>query len=204
MSHMIQEPERYFRQFVPERDDLLKKMEEEAAREEIPIIGPVAAELLYILARTAGAKSILELGTATGYSGIYLARAAVENGGRLTTLEWSSQMASRARENFEKAGVSDSVEIIEGDALKQLGNLRGPFDFMFLDIDKEFYIDAVPLLHSRAKKGCLLVADNTGFKDSEPFNRAIAESDRWRCAHLFSFMPGHSPENDGLCFALAL
>ncbi len=204
MSKMISEPESYFRQFVPERIDLLTRLEADAKNEEIPIIGPVAAELLYIIARTCGAKSILELGTATGYSGIFLARAAMENGGRLATVEWDPEMAKKAADNFQKAGVYDFVDIHTGDALKVLENLSGPFDFAFLDIDKEFYVQALPLLRPRMKTGGLLVADNVAFKDSIPFNQAVSENPQWKIVHLYMFLPGHSPENDGLCFALAI
>ena len=201
---MIADPETYFRQFVPERENLLKQMEAEAAKEQIPIIGPMTAQLLYILARASGAKSVLELGTATGYSGVYLARAAVENGGRLSTVEWDPDMARAARENFEKAGVSAAVDIHVGDACEILEKLEGPFDFAFMDIDKEFYARTAPTLRDRMKAGGLLVVDNVGFADSVPFNRIIAESARWRCVHMYSFLPGHSPEHDGLCFALAI
>jgi len=202
MSGMISKPEAYFRQFVPERDILLKELAAEAKNQEIPIIGPLVGELLYVLARATGAVSILELGTASGYSGIYLARAAAENGGRLLTIEWSAQMAERARANFQKAGVSNVVDIMTGDAQAILETLRGPFDFVFLDVDKEFYVKVLPRLNAVMKKCGLLVADNVGFKDADAFNHAIAESSQWKCINLFAFLPGHSPEKDGLCIAL--
>lgn len=203
MSGMISEPESYFRQFIPERDNLLKELEAEAKDQDIPIIGPLVAKLLYILARATNAVSILELGTATGYSGIYLARAAAENGGRLVTIEWSTEMAERARKNFQKAGVLDVVDIMIGDAQAIIERLRGPFDFVFLDIDKEFYVKVLPRLHDVMKTCGLLVADNVGFKDADAFNHAIAGSSQWKCVNLFAFLPGHSPEKDGLCIALA-
>ena len=203
MSGMIAEPEPYFRQFIPERDNLLKELETEAKNQEIPIIGPLVADLLYVLVRATNAVSVLELGTATGYSGIYLARAAAENGGRLVTIEWSMEMAERARKNFQKAGVLDVVDIMTGDAQAVLETLKGPFDFVFLDIDKEFYVKVLPRLHDVMKKCGLLVADNVGFKDADVFNHAIAGSRQWKCVNLFAFLPGHSPEQDGLCVALA-
>jgi len=75
MPDLIDNPEEYFRQFLPKRDQLLIELEEEARREEIPIVGPIVGELLHILARVTQARRILELGTATGYSTIFLARA---------------------------------------------------------------------------------------------------------------------------------
>lgn len=203
MSEMISDPETYFRQFIPERDRLLKELELEAKNREIPIIGPVVAELLYVMARATGAVSILELGTATGYSGIYLAKAAAENGGRLITIEWSGEMAERAAKNFQKAGVSHVVEIRVGDALSIVESMKGLFDLVFLDIDKEYYVKILPLLHRVMKQYGMLIADNVGFKDSDSFNRTIAGSSQWKSVNLFAFLPGHSPEKDGLCFALA-
>jgi caffeoyl-CoA O-methyltransferase len=203
MSGMISEPESYFRHFIPERDNFLKELETEAKNQEIPIIGPLVAELLYVLVRATGAVSVLELGTASGYSGIYLARAVAENGGRLVTVEWSAEMAKGARKNFQKAGVLDVVDIMTGNAQVILERLRGPFDFVFLDIDKEFYVRVLPRLHTVMKKRGLMVADNVGFKDADAFNHAIAESRQWKCVNLFAFLPGHSPEKDGLCIALA-
>lgn len=203
MSVMISNPEAYFRRFVPKRDNLLEELEFEAKSHEIPIIGPLVAQVLYILVRATGALSILELGTATGYSGIYLARAAAENGGRLVTIEWSPGLADRAARNFQRAGVSDVVDIRVGDALSILESMNGPFDFAFLDIDKEFYIKVLPGLHGVMKSCGLMVADNVGFKDADAFNLAIAKSSQWQSVNLFAFLPGHSPEKDGLCFALA-
>lgn len=203
MSDMILNPESYFRQLVGERDNLLKELELEAESQDIPIIGPLVAELLYILARVTGAVSILELGTATGYSGIYLAKAAAENGGKLVTIEWSQEMAQRAAKNFQRAGLSHVVDICEGDALEILESREGPFDMVFLDIDKEFYVKILPRLGNVIKNAGLLVADNVGFKDADAFNRAIASSNRWKSVNLFAFLPGHSPEKDGLCFAMA-
>ncbi len=203
MSDMISEPEAYFRQFIPDRDSFLKDLETEAKNQEIPIIGPLVAELLYILVRATGAVSVLELGTATGYSGIYLGRAVAENGGRLLTIEWSTEMAERARKNFQKAGVSDVVDILTGDAVGILETLSGSFDFAFLDIDKEFYVKVLPRLHGLMKTGGMLVADNVAFRDADAFNHAIAERSRWKSVNLFAFLPGHSPEKDGLCIALA-
>jgi predicted O-methyltransferase YrrM len=81
MSAMMSDLEGYFRGFVPSGDDLLRELEREAEQERIPIVGPVVGELLFILARATGAGRILELGTATGYSAIYLG---LKRGGRVT------------------------------------------------------------------------------------------------------------------------
>jgi predicted O-methyltransferase YrrM len=201
MSVMIPDMENYFRGFIPPRDALLLALEEEAARESIPIVGPVVGELLYILARVTGARNILELGTASGYSGIYLARA-LPPGGKLITLELSDAMASRGRANFLKAGLDQLVEVREGQALDLMAAMNGTFDLIFLDIDKESYASALPHCRRLLKVGGLLIADNVAFAGADSFNREIFGQKAWRAVHLLSFLPQHSPEKDGLSLAV--
>ena len=202
MSDIIDKPEQYFKQFIPERDKLLTELEAEAERESIPIIGPVVGELLYILACAAKARRILELGTATGYSAIFLAKACEMHDGRVVTLENDSTLAARAQLNFQKAGVAHLIEIKEADAIQALPLMKGVFDYIFMDIEKQDYIRALPDCERLLVKGGLLVADNVGFKDADDFNHAISENPAWRSIALFSFLPFHSPENDALCLAL--
>jgi len=104
MSHMIPNPEETFRHLVPTGDTLLRELEKEAEVEGIPIVCPVVGELLYLLARISKATRILELGCATGYSAIHLARALDAPEGRLITLENNQDMAARAQANFRKDG----------------------------------------------------------------------------------------------------
>ena len=106
------------------------------------------------------------------------------------------------RNNFKKAGLEDRIEIRLGDALKTLEDLDGPFDLVFLDIEKKDYIRALPHCETLLRKGGLLLADNVAFKGSEDFNRALYERPGWRAVHLYSFLPHHSPDMDGLCLAL--
>jgi len=202
MSKMISDLEGYFRQFVPSRDSLLLELEEEARQEGIPIVGPVVAELLYMLVRASHAGQILELGTATGYSAIYMARACHEFNGRVITVENDSGMVNRARANFEKAGLADHIQIRAGDAMEQMAEMSEPFDFIFMDIDKEGYVGILPYCTRLLKSGGLLVIDNVGFSAAEDFNRVISNSPQWRTLHLLSLLPLHSPEKDGLCLAL--
>lgn len=197
-------PEEYFRQFVPRRDALLERLEQEAAQEEIPIIGPLAGALLGLLVRATRVENVLELGTATGYSAIFLARALPEDRGQVVTLEQEQAMASRARANIREAGLETRVEIREGSALDLLADMQGPFDFIFMDIEKEEYAPALPHCERLLKPGGLLVVDNTAFPEAEEFNQALAASPAWQFVQLFSFLPAHSPEHDGLCLALRL
>ena len=204
MSAMMPDLEGYFRSLVPESDALLLELEQEATRESIPIVGPVVGELLFILARATGATRILELGTATGYSGIFLGRAVAGSGGRLLTLELSEPMAALARANFARAGLTDVVEVRVGEALKLIATLSETFDLIFLDIDKESYLPALSHCRRLLRAGGLLVADNVGFSGAADFNREILTHPAWRAVPLLAFLPRHSPERDGLLLAVRL
>lgn len=202
MSAIVENPEDYFRQFVPDRDPLLLELEEEAQRKSIPIVGPVVGDLLFILARATAAKTILELGTASGYSAIFLAKACKNVNGRVITLEQDRTMAEKALKNFKTAGLKKHIEIRVCDALQEISKMNTVFDFIFMDIEKDDYARALPHCQKLLKKGGLLVVDNVGFKDADGFNHAIAHLPEWRSISLFSFLPFHSPENDGICLAL--
>ena len=203
MSQMIPHLESYFRGFVPRRDELLQELEIEATAENIPIVGPVVGELLFLLTRATGAMNILELGTATGYSAIHLARGGQPNG-RVVSLEWDEAMAARARANFARAGLSRQIEVRVGEALKLMAELSGPFDFIFMDIDKESYLPALPHCRRLLKQGGLLFTDNVGFAGADSFNREIFAAADWRTVNLLGFLPFHSPEQDGLSLALRI
>ena len=202
MSTIVDEPEAYFRQLARKDDPLLRELELEAEREHIPIVGPVVGELLFILSRACGARSILELGTATGYSTIFLARACALDGGAVTTLEHDPAFAARARKNLGRAGLADQAKVVCGDAFAELSRMQGGFDLIFMDIDKADYSRALPECHRLLRPQGLLVADNVAFPDADPFNRAVFSDGGWRPVSLLAFLPGHSPERDGLCLAL--
>lgn len=173
MSKMIPYPESYFSKFVPVRDEFLVALEREAQQEGIPSVGPVVGELLYILSRATGARTILELGTANGYSTIYLARACQSAKGRVITVDWDQDMAIRAKTNLEKCGLAHLAEIMVGDAIDLMASMDGPFDLIFMDIDKEYYADALPHCLRLLRIGGLLITDNVGFQSADTFNREI-------------------------------
>lgn len=204
MPSVVPNPEDYFRQFIPERDPLLVELEAEAAAENIPIVGPLVGRLLFILARTSGAGAVLEMGTATGYSAIFIGRALDPRQGRLVTYESDPAMAARAAANIRRAGLDGIVEIKTGDAVAGVRRLANQFDLIFIDIGKADYETVLPDCARLLRKGGLLIADNVAFKDADSFNRAIFASSDWAAAHLLAFLPDHSPEQDGLCFALRL
>lgn len=202
MSEIVAHPEDYFKQLLPPRDVLMRQLEAQAKHEDIPIIGPLVGQLLYVLAVAVQARRILELGTATGYSAIFLAQACRRFDGQVISLELDSDMAAQARSNLQQAGLRQWVNVREGDALEILPQLQTSFDFIFMDIEKADYAKALPHCGRLLKTGRMLVADNTGFADADRFNRKIHADSDWSSAHLYGFWPQHSPNYDGLCIAV--
>ena len=173
MAAMMPDLEGYFRSLVPLPDELLLALEKEASQEGIPIVGPVVGQMLFILARAMNARSILELGTATGYSAIFLGRACAAAGGRLTTLEIDPAMAARARRNLDRSGAGSAVEVVCADVITQLPRLQGPFDMIFMDIEKSDYARVLPECARLLRPAGLLVADNVAF---EPVGDGLGEA----------------------------
>jgi len=202
MNTMIEDPIAYFGQWIPQRSDIQLELEIEAQKEQIPIVGPVVGHLLYLLARMKTARSIIELGSATGYSTLFLGQACRNHQGRVVSLEMNEALAQRARKNMTRAGLHHVVEVICADVLKTLPTLDGPVDMIFMDIEKADYLRMLPECHRLLGPGGLLVADNTGFKDADAFNQAIHRDPRWEIVNLWTFLPGHSPEHDGICIAV--
>ena len=202
MSEIVTNPEDYFSSLIPSRSALLVEMEQEAQLEEIPIVGPVVAELLAILVTLSDSRQILELGTATGYSTLYMAEALPGEGSRLITIDNDPQMAARAKNRFRQAQLAERIELRIGDAVEIMQAIHHPFDMIFLDIEKEDYIKVLPHCERLLNRGGLLVADNVAFRDADAFNQQIHFSDRWRVVNLFAFLPQHSPQRDALCIAL--
>lgn len=128
MADMIDSPQTYFAQLVPPRDPLLVSLENEATKENIPVVGPVVGEWLYLLARIGNARKIPEPGTATGYSSIFPGRACRINQGHVLTLEFDPGLARRARKNIKHAGLKDTVEVLTGDALTEMEKMDSRFD----------------------------------------------------------------------------
>jgi predicted O-methyltransferase YrrM len=153
----------YLDGLLPRRDPVLTRMEDEAHRESIPIVDAHEGAFLSLLVRIAGAKRILELGTATGYSGIWLLRGT--NGGTLTSYEVDGKRAARARANFAEAGLAKQALVLEQDAVSGLEKLQGRFDACFIDLLNSFPSEDVTrrvleLCIEHLDGGALLMADN--------------------------------------------
>jgi len=123
-------------------------------------VPPDDGRLLRLLTESAGAKHVVEVGTSNGYSGIWIALGLLKTGGKLTTYEIDARRASLARENFQRAGVDKIVTLVEGDAHKEVPKLTGPIDVIFLDADKEGYVDYLDKLLPQVRPGGLILAHN--------------------------------------------
>ena len=165
-------------------------------------MGPVVGELLFVLARATGAARILELGTATGYSGIFLGRACAGIRGRVISLELDEAMANRARGNFARAGLTEVVEVRVGEALKLMAEMSETFDLIFLDIDKESYLPALSHCRRLLRAGRPPGGGQRGVYRGGGFQPGNLGNPAWRAVHLLGFLPRHSPEHDGLALAV--
>lgn len=157
--------ERYLVARLPERPSIFREIETHARLHHIPIIGPLEGQFLYLLACSNGTRRVLELGTATGYSCLWLARAIGSNGGQITTIEANGERVRLARENIARAGIGQIVNVVEGEALDVLPTLTGPYDFIFVDIlrgvgDAEFAPRILAACVALLASGGFLAIDN--------------------------------------------
>ena len=125
-------------------------------------VPPEDGRALRVLTEAAGAKTVVEIGTSTGYSGLWFCLALRRTGGRLLTFEIDPGRAAAARRNFQEAGVEGLVTVVEGDAHEKLASLTGPVDVAFIDADKEGYVDYLRKLRALVRPGGLILAHNVG------------------------------------------
>lgn len=123
-------------------------------------IPPETGQFFYMLVKIAKSKNVLEVGTSNGYSTIWLAEAAKQNNGKVTTIEISEHKVRMAAENFKRAKLDQIIRIIHGDALKKIPRLKEKFDFLFLDAIKEDYINYFKFAYPKLIKNTIIVADN--------------------------------------------
>lgn len=156
------EQERYLERLLPPRDALLREMEERAAKDGIPISDPEVGRLLGILARSTGARVIVEIGTAIGYGALCLARGAPE--AIVISIDTDPQRLAEARGYLERGGVADRVQLVEGAALDVLPRLQGPFDLVYVDAVKKEYRRYLDQLLPSLRVGGTMVFDNLLWK----------------------------------------
>jgi predicted O-methyltransferase YrrM len=213
MSQIVPDPvERYLAGLNHARDAVLDDVAREGEKQNLPLVDAEVGALLRVLALSVGAKRILEIGTAIGYSGIWLA-GALPPGGMLFTMEKDPERARAARANFERAGVADRVGILIGDAQVTISKVAGPFDLIFQDGSKPLYVTLLDKLVSLLRPGGLLVTDNVlwdgevvpGFveppqRDSSD-TKAIAEYNERLNAHA-QLITATVPLRDGVAISV--
>ena len=176
---------------TPEIESVLKRIK--AADKGQLAVSEEDGRFLRVLIATRGAKSILEIGAASGYSGIWLGLGARESGGRVVAIEYDPQRAKEAAANIRLAGLTDVVQVIHGDAFKEIPKLPGTFDFVFLDAWKPDYKKFFDMVYPRLNPGGLFTAHNVVNKKSEmePFLAAVQK-------HSGLFTTIVSPSGEGI------
>ena len=154
---------------------------------------------LRVLVATRGARSILEIGAASGYSGIWLGLGARESGGRVVAIEYDPARAAEAASNIKRAGLDDVVRVVHGDAFKEIPKLQGTFDFVFLDAWKPDYKKFFDMVFPRLTPGGVFTAHNVvnKKKDMEPFLRTVQ-------GHPSLFTTIVSPSGEGMSVSYKL
>jgi len=186
--------ERYLASLNHAGDALLDEIAREGRERDLPLVDAEVGALLRVLAMGIGARRVLEIGTAIGYSGLWLAGALPEDG-QLFTFEMDPSRAEIARTNFDRAGLGDRVHVIVGDAALLVAKVSGPFDLIFQDGDKKLYSPLLDRLVALLRPGGLLITDNVlwdgevvpGFRREAVRDgvstRAIAEYNERLAAH---------------------
>jgi len=141
---------------------ILAVLDEMVERHETYLSVPVQdGKALRLLTEAVDARTVIEIGTSTGYSGLWFCLALERTGGHLTTFEIDHQRASMARQHFKEAGVEKMVTVIEGDAHEEVAKLKGPIDVAFIDADKGGYVDYLNKVLPLVRPGGLILAHNT-------------------------------------------
>ena len=204
--------ERYLASLNQASDAVLLDIARAGEQQDLPLIDAEVGALLRILVASTGAKRVLEIGTAVGYSGIWMA-AALPADGMLLTMEKDPERVRIARENFTRAGVASRVNVMTGDAGLLVNKVAGPFDLIFQDGHKPLYVPMLDRLVSILRPGGLLVTDNVlwdgevvpGFittpRRDPADTAAIAEYNR-RLSHDPRLLTSIVPLRDGVAISL--
>ena len=201
--------ERYIHELQPRRSEVMAEMEAVAERDDVPIVHWETGRFLAVLCRTLD-PVVLEVGTAIGYSTLHMAEQVRD--GRVITLELREDRAAQARDYFERAGVADRIELIQGDAQQTLESVEGPIDLLFVDAVKDEYERYIELAEPKLSERAVLVVDNmlmsgevalpegadTNWRDqslqaARRLNAELVDSERWLACVL--------PIGDGVAFA---
>jgi predicted O-methyltransferase YrrM len=171
--------ERYLNDLRPERSELMAEMEAVAERDSVPIVFWETGRLLAALCRALD-PVVLEVGTAIGYSTLHMAEQL--DRGRVVTLERDPDRVAQARGYLERAGVAERVELVEGDALETIEQVRGPFDLLFVDATKGEYRRYIELAEPALSERALMVVDNVLMSGEVALSEGAG--DRWSADSL--------------------
>lgn len=202
--------ETYIESLLPARDAVLRKMERYAATHKVPIVGPACGRVLQQLAMVIRARRVFEMGSAIGYSTLWLARA-VGPRGKVFWTDGNPANADRAKAYLHEAGMLKRVEFIVGDALESFQTTRGHFDLIFNDVSKKQYPEAFKLALPRLRVGGLFISDNVLWSGRVATSAAASDPDT-RTMQKFNRMMYKSPEllttiiplRDGLAVCLKM
>jgi predicted O-methyltransferase YrrM len=128
---------------------------------------------LALLVRATAAREILEIGSSNAVSTIWLATAALQTGGRVTGTEILPQRAAEANRNLAAAGLDDVARVLPGDARETATSLPGPFDLIFIDAEKDDYVDHFHAVIDRVRHGALILADNVVSHDLSAYQAML-------------------------------
>jgi len=147
-------------------NEIIQNIKKESLDENVPIITDEVLNYMIFTARNMKAGNILEIGTATGYSGLFLAQIANENGGFLTTMEIDEKRYNKAVENFKKLGLFEKNKMILGDALEQIPKLDKnlKYDFIFIDASKGQYLKFFEMSYELLSENGIIFIDNLMFR----------------------------------------
>jgi caffeoyl-CoA O-methyltransferase len=188
----------FLSRFDFERDPIFYEMEQQYREYGVYSIGPWFGRLLNSLVRFGQVKTVLEFGTATGYSAIWMARGLPEGGG-LTTIERDSRVLTLARQNIARAGLEDKIAIQEGEAQEVASTLTETFDFIFVDCA---HFVALETSQRLLRPGGLFVCDNVGFWGEEAFNQALITCAHLETLYLQCYLKGRVPENTAFSISI--
>ena len=153
----------YIRQTLEPNNEFLQELEKYAQENHVPIIQPEVAKLISVLGIMLKPKKILEVGTAIGYSSILMS-GFLHSGGKIITIERYPKMIEEAKKNIEKAGLEDTISILEGDAEEILPTLNEEYDLVFIDAAKGQYLEFLNSCMKLLRPGGLLISDNILYK----------------------------------------
>ncbi|MCT4565370.1 MAG: O-methyltransferase [Maledivibacter sp.] len=173
MSNIVDKlVEEYIREILPQNKGLLKELEEFAEKNNVPIIHPEVAKFLEVIIKTSNTRSILEAGTAIGYSALIFSNA-MDNKGKIVTIEKREDMHKIALENIKKAGLESNIKAVLGDASELLPKVEGKFDMIFLDASKGHYQEFLMSCIDKLNDNGIIISDNVLYKGMVASNEYV-------------------------------